>query len=618
MSAQTRLIIRVLLIISTLGFLAQEAFAEDPGAMGSFAVSTQEYDYGDSAFQPTGFPIPVELRGDVHYPTDLSKGPFPLVIFMHGAHNTCYDNEQDYFQWPCDPGRSPLPSYRGYDYAANVLASHGYIVVSISANGISTHDNQTDDGGMNARAQLLQRHLDQWKTFNAGGAGSFVDGRSFGSLFVGKVDMNNIGTMGHSRGGEGVARYISYNRTQPSPYNVRAALLLAPSNDNRELVENVALGVVLPYCDGDLIDLQGVHYYDDARYSSANDATPKHSFLVMGANHNFYNTVWTPGLFPVGTSDDWRTTTPPGIDPLLYPSLTPDPYCGASSQRLSDAEQRRTGITLITAFFRTYLGHEKQFMDILTGDVAPPPSATTATIHASYHPASNKRLDINRLDSKSREIINSLGGATSQVGLSTYDICGADSSEAKCLAEPDQRQPHTSNFNTLNNKLGLSQLKLRWDNNGDWYENQLPVGQHNIRAYGVLQFRVGVNFVDSPMGQTQDFEIELRDGAGARASVLVSRYSNALFYPPGDPSRIFFINSYALGNSFENPVPRLFLNTVRIPLSQFKGVDLSNITAIRFNFNQTPQGAVMISDLALAKDEKLPPWLIPVIDSVLK
>ena len=61
---------------------------------------------------------------------------------------------------------------------------------------------------------------------------------------------------------------------------------------------------MLPYCDGDVSDLQGVHFYDDARYNVAGDDSFKHTFLMMGANHNFYNTVWTPGLFQAGATDD--------------------------------------------------------------------------------------------------------------------------------------------------------------------------------------------------------------------------------------------------------------------------------------------------------------------------
>ena len=60
------------------------------------------------------------------------------------------------------------------------------------------------------------------------------------------------------------------------------------------------LAVLLPYCDGDVADLQGVHFYDDARYNVPGDSAFKHTILVMGANHNFYNTIWTPTEFPVG------------------------------------------------------------------------------------------------------------------------------------------------------------------------------------------------------------------------------------------------------------------------------------------------------------------------------
>src|SRR5207247_1187995 len=59
---------------------------------------------------------------------------------------------------------------------------------------------------------------------------------------------------------------------------------------------------LLPYCDGDVSDLQGVHFYDDARYSAPGDLTRKHTVYFMGANHNFANTVWTSG-FP-GSGDD--------------------------------------------------------------------------------------------------------------------------------------------------------------------------------------------------------------------------------------------------------------------------------------------------------------------------
>src|SRR5262249_40850411 len=149
----------------------------------------------------------------------------------------------------------------------------------------------------------------------------------------------------------------------------------------------------LGYCDGDVSDLQGVHYFDDARYNVPGDTAAKHTILTMGANHNFFNTIWTPGLFPAGTADDWTAFVSGGRR---------DSLCGPArpSQRLTDAEQRGAGRAYMMAFFRVYLGNESAFLPLLKGDELPPPSALTSQIHVSYHAPSapaSARLDVNRL-----------------------------------------------------------------------------------------------------------------------------------------------------------------------------------------------------------------------------
>ena len=52
---------------------------------------------------------------------------------------------------------------------------------------------------------------------------------------------------------------------------------------------------MLPFCDGDVCDLQGQRFTDTARDLTTGDTSLKSSVLVMGANHNFFNTEWTPG-----------------------------------------------------------------------------------------------------------------------------------------------------------------------------------------------------------------------------------------------------------------------------------------------------------------------------------
>jgi hypothetical protein len=564
--------------------VAGTSFAEDPGVPGSLAVSVAEYDFGDTAFSPTGFPGMVELRANVHYPTDLTAGPFPLVIFLHGRHTTCFEGANGFLEWPCSGLRQPIPSFAGYDYVGQVLASHGFVVVSVSANGINAADNASADYGMLARAELVQTHLQLWDTFNT------VGGPPFGNTFVGAVDLTNVGTMGHSRGGEGVVRHFVLNESLGSPFGIRAVFPLAPVDFSRPIINDVPLLVLLPYCDGDVSDQQGVHFYDDARYNVPGDTGRKHTLLVMGANHNFYNTVWTPGLFPAGTADDWLAYVTNGAT---------DSHCGTvpSNHRLSDAEQRGTGLAYISAFFRFYLGGDIQFLPILTGNEPSPPSAMTTELFLSFHSPDDPllRRDVNRLLDDTNLTTNTLGGAVSQGGLTPYDLCGGEAPQPqRCLpAENDSRQPHTTPNSLAPGMRGLSQLRFDWNALSASYENALPPGSRDVSGFGAVQFRASVNFADgsNPVDLPQDLTVVLTDGNGNAEGVRVSDFSGALFYPPGEVSR----------------VPKVVLNTVQIPLSAFPGIDPTDVRTVRFDFDEEPAGALLVTDLAFTN--LLPPPL---------
>jgi hypothetical protein len=550
------------------------ALGQDPGAPGGLAVTREEYNFGDTAFQPSNFPGPVELLASIHYPTALA-GPYPVIILMHGRHATCFSGTGGQFlQWPCTNNREPIPSYKGYDYVSDVLASHGYVVVSVSANGVNAVDNSVFDLGALARAELIQKHLDILKTFNTTG------GAPFGNKFVGKFDLTKVGTMGHSRGGEGVVRHYVLNNSLGAPYGVKAVFPLAPVDFNRFVVNNAPVNVLLPYCDGDVADLQGVHFYDDARYNVPNDQSPKHYELVMGANHNFYNTIWSPGSTTIpGATNDW----------LFVPNGQNDSHCGtkAGNQRLTEAQQRGTGLAYMSAFFRAYVGGETQFIPILTGDAPPPPSAQTNNLFVSYHAPAALRLDVNRLLNNTNLSVNTLGGAATQTDLTPYDLCGGDAPPAnKCLpGSLNAQQPHTTP-SARSSAPGMTQLRTGWNNLTGNYRNNIPAALGNVSGFQSVQFRVSVNFEDvrNVPGLAQDFRVVLTDASGASASVRVSDFSSALFYPPGEILA----------------VPKVVLNTVRVPLSAFSGVNLNNVRSVQFTFNERPQGALLITDVAFA------------------
>ncbi len=73
--------------------------------------------------------------------------------------------------------------------------------------------------------------------------------------------------------------------------------------------------LLLPYCDGDVSSQQGQHMNDDSRYAFDDDVL-RTDVWVMGANHNFFNTVWTPpSQYPLSSSDDWSGDEP-DVGPL--------------------------------------------------------------------------------------------------------------------------------------------------------------------------------------------------------------------------------------------------------------------------------------------------------------
>ncbi len=563
--------------------------AAEPDEAGPYAVDVDAYDLGDLAFEPLEFGgRSVELRAAVYSPQDLTDGPFPLVMFMHGRHSTCFDPQTPqgvpgdgsflggFIEWPCLSGRVPIPSHEGYAPVAELLASHGYVVVSVSTNGINAFDNEPLDFGMTARADLLSEHLELWASWHEGVSGPL------GRRFEGAIDFEHIGMVGHSRGGEGVATWASLDVADGPPNFIDAAFLLAPVDFERVVVRDVPLAVMLPYCDGDVFDLSGAHYVDDALGTEDGDSAPKYAFTMDGSNHNYYNTVWSPGTFEAGAVDDFA-----GFEDLVGT----DPHCGtASTQRLGETEQQRSLAAYMLAFFRLHLGGEEEFADVLRGAVIPASGAVAnpaVTYFGPDEPA--ERLDINPLDSIDALSTNALGGEVSATEAETYALCGLGTGDDidHCVDEPgmfqgalfDGRQPHTP---------GLGQLRLALREGGRW-TNVLPDAL-DVSDLLVLSIRVAVDF-ESELANPTSPRLYLSDAGGAEASVAMADWSDALVSPSG--------TLYPL-------LPKKVLHTVRVPLSAFEGVDLTQLSTIALGVDRGTT-ALVVSDLALSDMAPPPP-----------
>lgn len=534
-----------------------QVLAEDPGSTGAYQVDTSEYNLGDKAVDLPALGHKSEVRAKVYTPRS-APGKRPFVLFLHGRHSVCYGSQpapgDEDKVWPCPKPRKPIPSYRGYDAPATALASHGYQVVSISANAINGWDFDATDAGAQARAQLVLAHLDLWRTWSTTGGGPY------GDKYVGKVDLDHIGLMGHSRGGDGVVAAAMLNNARPQPYGIRAVLPLAPTDFARPTLPGMAMSVILPYCDGDVSDLQGQHFYDDTRYSVADDAA-RSSVLVMGANHNYFNTEWTPGQSVAESWDDWGGT----------PTKAP---CGAkAAARLKPAEQQAVGRAYIAGFFRLYVGGETKLLPFLDGSNARAASAGRAVVRVTAQAPRTARLDVSRLEAR-------LPAGTVR-GHATAVPCVGGPNGCAGKETTDRLPNWTPAWFAARTPL-LAATRIRWTGADGVVRLPLAAGNYDVYAFNALTLRVAP---DPVYKADQDLTVRVIDGKGKTVDVPVSAVSDSLKRLPSDGDTL----------------PKTMLRGVRIHLSKLTGIDLRDVRAVELRTNRSAKGGVIVSDLSFAR-----------------
>jgi hypothetical protein len=346
-----------------------QAAGVDPGTPGPFQTLKGEYTL-DPIRMP-GYAQPLEMQAIVVAPKG-APGKRPLALFLHGRHVSCYQGDEIRLEWPCQENFKPVPSYRGYLQAQELLASQGYITVSISANSVNAQDNGQRDYGAQARSTLIRHHLADWADWAAAGRGSAPDIVKQAPV----ASLSNVFLMGHSRGGEGTNRAAMDSISPPpgdSGYNgpvrwtIKGNLMIGPTIFGHNPAPDVPSATILPGCDGDVADLQGQMYLDATRGVSRGAAL--HSALYfVGANHNFFNTEWTPGQAEAPSNDDFFT---PPDDAVCSPG-TPT--------RLTAEQQQKAGATYIAAAARLFAAGDNRMLPLLDGSGVRAPSADPARV----------------------------------------------------------------------------------------------------------------------------------------------------------------------------------------------------------------------------------------------
>ena len=479
-------------------------------SQGSVTVTT------DSAWVYT-----VPLNANVRFPADAAgattpaqisaaQANYPVVVLVHG--NSSFVN-----------------SYQGYDYLLDHLALNGFIAASIH---LQPGQEGTD------RARVLQAHLPiLFGMFGANAA-------------------NNVGIMGHSRGGEAVVIAARLNTQEAWGWNLNAVISLAPTNQHT--FENFGGAWAKPYLviygslDGDLggIGNTGFELYDHA------SGMAKSMTFVYGASHDRFNTVWGDTEFTFG-------------------QLT----LADQAAVVSPATHQAIAKGYMTGFFRQHLKGHSQFEGIFRGEWVPAAvsaSAPTMKIYTQYEDTVVRTVDdfqgAHSATSWQTSTIDSAAGAVTATGLPTNPV------EAE-LRNVDGHSPHLTGG-----------LLLRWDSIGDSIEFRVPVGQRDVSAFAALSFRVTqrVNSTSNPAGLPQDLRVVLTDGGAHSREIRVSKIAEI---PPP------FVRGF-------DYYTKSAMNTVRIPLGTFHihclnvdQVDLTDVVSVAFRFSELAAGEIEIDSV---------------------
>lgn len=208
-------------------------------------------------------------------------GPFPLILIVHGNHEmmTASDN--------------------GYSYLGELLASRGFITAAVDENFLNGSWLNFSGGiaEVPARGWLLLEHLKLWRAWNA----------SESSPLYNKVDMQRIGLIGHSRGGEAIAEAAAFNQLTHFPgdgnvsfdygFNIKALAAISPVDAQykpgglRTKLENIDYFVIHGSHDGDVRSFEGSGQYHRLHFTGPSYHF-KAALYIYGANHGQFNTLW--------------------------------------------------------------------------------------------------------------------------------------------------------------------------------------------------------------------------------------------------------------------------------------------------------------------------------------
>lgn len=479
---------------------------------------------------PWPFPnTSVPLNGHICIPR--GRGPFPLMMFAHGNHG---------------PLENSTP---GYLYLCQLLASHGVIGATIDVNFL----NGGNFGENDARGIVHLEHVRQFRTWN----------NTAGHQLHGKVDLNRIAIVGHSRGGEGVGHASFFNRLTsikpdiltpvvpldgsaglgPYGFNLTVAVAISPTDRQYQPLTGPTV-VPDSYClihgsrDGDVSTFEGYNTYNRAHAVNAanptvSDGERKALLWVYGANHNQFNSAWPSETPPA--------TTMPRADQELVAKV----FMGTIAQAM--------------------LLDRAEFLEVLRDH----------RLAATWMPV-NVDL-VSQYQDPERVFIehNQESIAAPQISLPVQGTVAAD-------ALMTARQ--MKDLVNAGAPVTTITLRLEWSASGSRLLLKLDPGTVPAERYKTLALRVGQSTeAKNAANRDQDFTLEV--SSGSRTASIPASSLHRLLYP-----------DVVFGAG------KTVMQTLRLPVQQLvdQGVEPRDLRSIALHFTGPATGVVYVGDVQLS------------------
>lgn len=409
---------------------------------------------------------------------------------------------------------------------------------------------------------------------------------------------NNIGLIGHSRGGEAVVRaakdivLLSASQVPVDLRDINAIISLAPTDlwDEENLIQDVPYFVLYGSKDGDvsgdiddtilypfrqngevgIVGTGGFSLYDRAKNQSEKAMT-----FVYGATHNGFIT-------------DNHDYSP------LFPSLE------------TEIIQSKITFAYMNAFFRKHLKQENIWNSVIKGDHIPLSIQKKDIYHQYKNMNTSQIKEIQIFDGISSipSQISTSGGVT--IRLTEFDrrvtssvtyvdpVSGSTLTTTKPVSGIYPYIYTTNNIKRIDKYSPHAKKGLYVDYTaaGEIYFNQITSGL-DISNYNFISFRISqvVLPVTGTYNNLSLIEVSLKDTSN------VSNQTKLKKTIPAPDLRGPTKGYLSSGDPDKESITKSALLTVRIPLSEFVSVDLIHIKQVSFIIPSIGSGAFILDDL---------------------